>query len=297
MSSRPKSFLKRLILAGDFVFDPIGMRPLGIVVFGLSALLLVNMIGFSQGALRAEAVAVAKRVDHPSKVASFVTAVFVKPGDRVAVGAPLAELSPHFINQSLARIDSEIEQLINESKLEQARLLVNEERYVAQGVRQRPNRPSLQDPTEAYYAKQMDTRRIMRNALLDDLDALLVKSGYAGVVAQVVWLGASVAAGASVATIMPEHAEEIVAYIDPMSDPSAIELDARAYIVGALTPECQRPGRVRRLGAGVEMAPLQLTNFMQLGVYGTPIHVSVPEHCRLSNGRVLQIDFEKGSTG
>ncbi len=296
MGRRRRSWVRMAIRASDIVFDPIGIRPLGIVVFGASALLLVQMIGFTQGALRADAVALAKRVDHPSRVSSFVTAVFVKPGSRVEVGAPLAELSPHFINQSLARIDSEIEQLINESKLEQARLLVDEERYVAQGVRLRPNRPSLQEPTEAYYAKQFETRRVQRSALIADLDSLTVKSNYAGVVAEVVWLGASVAAGASVASVMPEYAEEIVAYVDPTTDPSVIAMNTKAYIVGAETTECRLPGRVRRLGAAVRMAPPQMTNFMQVAVHGTPVHISLPEACKISNGRVLEIDFEKKST-
>ncbi len=39
-----------------------------------------------------------------------------------------------------------------------------------------------------------------------------------------------------------------------------------------------------------------MTNFMQVSVHGTPVHISLPEACKISNGRVLEIDFEKEST-
>jgi multidrug resistance efflux pump len=270
------------------------MRPLGIAVFGGSAALLVHLIGASQSAIRADAVAVARRVDHPSQVVSFVTAVYVNPGDHVGVGTPLAELSPYFINQKVERIDSEIEQLINQSKLAQAQLVVDEERWVAPSLRSRPTRPSLEAPTEAYYSKQIAVLRLQRSVLEADLEALVVKSKFAGVVAQVAWLGASIAEGASVASVMPQYAEEIVAYVPATADPQLIAANASAYIVNADTEGCQSPGVVRSRGAAVEEAPAQLSRFMR-PVHGTPVHIGIPEACRLGNGQVLAIDFESGN--
>ncbi len=295
-AGRRRSPWVRLLRAADILFDSIGMRPLGVAVFAGSAFLVVQLIGASDHAIRADAVAMARRVDHPSQVASFVTAVFVKPGDQVEVGAPLAELSPYFLNQKIERIDLEIEQLINQSKLAQAQLVVDEERWVAPSMRSRPTRPSLEAPTEAYYAKQIAALRLQRSILEEDLEALVIKSSFAGVVHQVAWLGASIAEGASVASVMPAYAEEIIAYVPATSDPRLIANDASAYIVGADATECQSPGIVRRRGASVVEAPAQLTRFLR-PVHGTPFHITVPEACQLGNGQVLAIDFENGKGG
>jgi hypothetical protein len=129
--------------------------------------------------------------------------------------------------------------------------------------------------------------------LEENLEALVVKSHFAGVVAQVAWLGASIAEGASVASVMPEYAEEIIAYVPPGIDPRLVATNANAYIVNAESEECQAPGLVRRRGAAVVEAPAQLTRYFR-SVYGTPVHVAVPAACRLSIGQVLAIDFESG---
>jgi hypothetical protein len=297
MSARRRSLGVRLIRLGDTAFDVIGMRPLGIGVFAASAMLLVHIIGLSANAIRAEGVAVAKLVDHPSRVSSFVTRVFVQRGDRVDVGAPLVELSSHFLDQELVRIDLEIEQLINESKLAQARLLVDEERWVERSLRQRPNRPSLASPTMAYHAKQIEVMQTQRAALLENREALIVKAAFAGVVAEVTWLGASIAEGASVASLMPEFAEEIVAYVPARIDPTAIASSMPAYIVGAETRECRLPGRIRSRGAAVEQAPPQLNRFFRDPVHGMPVHISIPHECRLGNGQMLSLDFRNGAEG
>jgi multidrug efflux pump subunit AcrA (membrane-fusion protein) len=291
---RRASLWTRTLRASDILFDSIGMRPLGVAVFAASVALLIHLIGVSHDAIRADAVAVATQVDHPSQVASFVTTVYVKPGDHVEIGAPLAELSSYFIDQRIERTDSEIEQLINQAKLAQAQLLVDEERWVAPSLRSRPTQPSLAAPTDAYYSKQIEVLRLQRRALEADREALIVKSNSAGVVAQVTWPGASIAEGASVASVMPEYAEEIVAYVPAATDPRLIATDASAYIVGTNTVECQAPGFVRRRGAAVVEAPAQLTRFFR-PVHGTPVHIAVPPACRLGIGQVLVVDFENGS--
>lgn len=287
----------RLIRATDHVFDAIGLRPLGIVVFAASAALLVHVIGLSANAIRADGVAVAELVDHPSRVSSFVTRVFVKRGDRVEVGIPLVELSAHFLDQDLLQIDSEIDQLVNESKLAQAKLVVEEERWVARSLRQRPSRPSLENPTAAYYAKQLEVLQTRRDALIENRDALIVRASFSGVVAQVAWLGASITEGESVASLMPEFAEEIVAYAPPRIDPTSFANGVPAFIVGAESPACRSPGRVRSRGAAVEEAPAQLKRLFREPVHGMPVYVSIPRDCRLGNGQVLALDFANGARG
>jgi len=90
------------------IFPPAGIALAALLLYGqrlapgvfLGALLL-NLQLAGGGAIRAEAVARAPTVDHPAPVASFVTAVFVRPGDAVQVGTPLVDLSSHFIDREL----------------------------------------------------------------------------------------------------------------------------------------------------------------------------------------------------
>ena len=124
MAERSRAAGRGALHAIERVFDAFRARPLGIVVFLGSAFLLLSLQVQTQGAIRADAVARAQQVDHPARVASFVTAVYVHPGDSVEAGAPLVDLSPHFIDPELAPLDAQVAKLLHESRLGQARLLV-----------------------------------------------------------------------------------------------------------------------------------------------------------------------------
>jgi len=263
------------------------------LVFLSSLLLLVQLVGISNSVIRVEAVAVGTIVEHPSLVSSFATSVFVQPGDHVEVGTALVELSSHFVDQKISRIDSDMEQLINEYKLAQARLLVKEERWVEPAMRLRPNRPSLEQQTSELYEKQLESLRSRRNMLLEDRNSLVVRSNYRGIVREVARVGSSVAEGQSVAAVMPEFAEEIVAFVKPTTDPDAIATGAPVLIVGAKGLGCDAVALVERRGATVAQAPPQLRNFIGSRIHGMPIHISVPASCQLGNGQVVTLDFIK----
>lgn len=295
MSSFGRLDRPKLIRAADTVFDALGVRPIGIVVFAASAILLVQVIGLSSSSIRVEGVAVASLVEHPSRLSSFVSRVFVRAGDRLALGAPLVELSPYLIEQEMARLDLEIEQLINESRLAQARLVIDEERWIKPALRRSPSRPSLESPTEAYYAKKLEGLHVRRGELVADRKALVVTAARSGVVTAVAGLGASVAVGSSVASMMPEFAEEIVAYLPPNRDALSITSGISTYMVAASSLECRRPGRVRTRGAAVEAAPAQLNQLLGGPLYGMPVFVELASNCRLGNGQVVTLDFRLGA--
>jgi len=148
---------------GDRIFDAISARPIGIVVFACSAALLVHLELGMQASIRADAVASAQQVDHPARVDSFVAHVYVQPGDPVEAGAPLVDLSPHFIDRELGRIDTEIEKLLQEARLAQARLVVEE-----QGRQQRRGRESGEgDPV----AEAQVTERLTEQGLGTETDS------------------------------------------------------------------------------------------------------------------------------
>ncbi len=159
------------------VFDALRARPLGILVFLASVVGLLYLQVETRGAIRAEAVAQGRQIDHPARVASFVTNVYVRAGEAVDAGTPLVELSSHFIDRELARLDAEVEKLIRESGLAQARLVVEEQRWLDPSMRLRPDRPSLERPTEALYAKELAVLHTRRRQLREDLSALTIQRG------------------------------------------------------------------------------------------------------------------------
>jgi multidrug resistance efflux pump len=277
---------------GDRLSDAISARPLGIVVFGCSLALLIYLQLGMQGSIRAEAVAHAQRVDHPARVASYVTRVYVRPGDSVEVGAPLVELSPHFINRELSRIDAEVQKLLHESQLAQAKLVVKEQRWVEPGMRMRPDRPSLEAPTEALYARELAVLQTRRNQLLEDREGLTIIASRNGRVVTVAVPGASVAASSSVASLNPELATEIVAYVPAETPPNSVASGAPVRIV-QVGNGCSGRAEVLRRGAGVEEAPGQLRSFFRFPVHGMPIYISVPDSCELGVGQVLTVEFPR----
>ncbi len=274
------------------VFDALGARPFGIVVFALSAALLVYLQVGVAGSIRADAVALAPMIDHPASVASFVTEVYVSAGDAVDLGTPLAELSPHFIDRELSRIDVEVRKLLQESKLAQARLLVEEQRWLNPQFRLRPDRPSLEQPTEALYAKELEVMQVRRKQLLEDREALTITASFSGRVVAVAEPGSAVGIGSSVASVSPEFAQEIVAYVPSDMGPSAIPVGAAVHISRPAFA-CRGAAEVLRRGATVQEAPGQLRSMFRFPVHGTPVYISIPSDCQLGVGQVLSVEFSR----
>lgn len=285
-------FVGTLLRAGDRVSDSVSARPHSLLVFLASVALLVYLQTSSSGSFRADAVAQALPLEQPSRVSSFVTASFVQPGDPVDVGAPLVDLSSHFIDRELAQVDGEIEALLRESKLAQARLLVEEQRWLSPSMRMRPDRPSLERPTEALYAVRLGLLRTRREQLLEDRSGLTIVSNHAGRVVRVAPLGSSVAAGSSVASVVAEYANVIVAYVQAETDLAAIAPGAPVHI-DRPSLSCRSAGEVLRRGAAVEEAPNQLKNLFRFPVHGMPVYVSIPPDCKLGVGQVLTVEFPR----
>jgi multidrug efflux pump subunit AcrA (membrane-fusion protein) len=276
----------------DRIFDWISARPLSILVFAASVVALVHLQSVDAGQFRVRAVAQAVTVEHPALVASYVSRVYVHPGDWVEAGAPLVELSSYFVEQKLEEVNAEIEQVLRESRLAQAELLVDEERWLERSLRRRPNSPSLEKPTEALFAAQLKVLTTERSQLEVAREQLTVFSRQTGRVAAVVAAGSSVAIGTSVAAVTPEYAEEIVAYIPAETDPIQISVGAPVTIVRPRLL-CDGDGAVLRRGAAVQEAPAQLTNFLRFSVHGTPVYISVPDGCSIGVGQVLAVQFAK----
>jgi multidrug resistance efflux pump len=274
------------------VFEAFGARPLGIVVFAMSGAFLAYLQVGLAGSIRADAVALAPSVDHPARVASFVTDVFVRAGDSVEVGTPLVELSPHFIDRELSGIDAEVLKLLEESKLAQARLLVEEQRWLNPEMRLRPDRPSLESPTEQLYAREIEVLQTRRRQLLEDRAGLTVNATLSGRIVLVANAGSAVAMGGSVASVIPEYAQEIVAYVPSDLEPASITVGAPVRVARPARV-CQGSAEVLRRGATVQEAPGQLRSLFRFPVHGMPVYISIPSDCELGVGQVLSVEFAR----
>lgn len=296
MATRKSRRGGRVRRAFERLFEGISARPLSMLVFAASVALLVFLQTSSLGRFQARAVASGRVVEHPALVASFVQKVYVQSGDPIDVGAPLADLSPYFVERELQRLDAEIEQVAHEAELERKRLLVDEERWLDAPLRSRPSQPSLVRQTEQLYSAQLELLRTRRTQLLEDRNNLTVKSQSRGRVSLVIPEGSSVAIGTSVASVTPEHAEEIVAYVPSDTEPALIEPGTAVLLSGPGTLSCTALGSVLRRGAGVERAPDQVSGLLRLPVFGLPVYISVPRGCQLGVGQLLTVEFAKASS-
>ena len=275
-------------------FERLSIRPLSIAVFAGSVLLLVNLQSSQLGRFRARAVAQAQVVEHPARFDSFVARLHVRVGDHVEPGMPLAELSPHFIERELARVNAEIEQLLREAELARAELVVDEERWLNEELRRRPSRPSLRSQSDAVYTAQLELLRVRRDQLQEDRTQLTVKSQALGRVSALLPQGSPVAVGTLIAQVSPEFADEIVAYVPARTDAALVERGVTAHLLETQMAACRGTGTVLRRGPGVVEAPGQLRGFLRMPVHGMPVYISVPAGCELGLGQVLTVEFPKG---
>lgn len=283
--------------AVDRGFERLSTRPLGIIVFGASVVMLVMLQNSQVGRFRVRALAEARIVEHPAVVQTVVDRAHVRPGDIVEAGDLMIELSPRFVDSQLAEIDAKIEQALREATLAAAELAIDEERWLNAPDRRRPSRPSLLPESDAFHAARLGFLQTRREALLRDRGQLAVKSSLRGRVVTVMLVGASVDVGTSVATVAPEHAEEIVAYVPPETDPALVEIGTRARLLESQVAGCRAYGTVLRTGAAVVKAPGQLRGFLRLPMHGMPVYISVPEGCELGVGQVLAVEFAVARSG
>ncbi len=283
--------------AVDRGFERLSAHPLGIIVFGASVVMLVMLQSSQVGRFRVRALAEARIVEHPAVVQTVVDRVHVRPGDLVGAGDLMIELSPRFVDIQLAEIDAKIEEVRREARLAAAKLAIEEERWLDVPDRRRPNRPSLSPENDAFHMARLELLRTRRAALLKDREQLAVKSSVRGRVVAAMPPGASVAVGTTVATVAPEYAEEIVAYVPAETDPALVEIGMRARLLESQVAACRAHGTVLRRGAGVVEAPGQLRGFFRLPVHGMPVYISVPEGCELGVGQLLMVEFAKARSG
>jgi hypothetical protein len=159
-------------------------------------------------------------------------------------------------------------------------------------MRLRPDRPSLEEPTSALFAKEVAVLLTRRRQLVADRNELTIKSARSGRVVSVAAPGSAVAASGSVASIAPEFAQEIVAYVPSSTQPESIEIGTKVRIARPVRA-CAGTAEVLRRGAAVEEAPGQLRDLLRQPLHGMPVYISVPAGCSLGIGQTLTVEFAR----
>jgi hypothetical protein len=353
--------------------DKLGIRPVAALVFLTSVMVLVYLHGLTKYELEAPAVAVSEVYEHPALTDSFIEEVFVRSGDVITEGAPIAHLSSQFLDRELVLINSEINRLQQQSiwRIAQTELnlendqrdlrenLVNAERLInLAGIREgyseqmqsiareRENlieqrvaeqltvlddleeaqlnsaseaaqtrleerrvvaeesyRESLnlliQDNTDGdalntalsgYVDAQLQLVQRQKEEIIQGINNLTIHARESGRVLTVLPQGSAVSRGTSVATIVREQPEEVVAFFSPSSTSDNFLLGAEVRITG---PQffCSEMGQVLRLGGSVQEAPGQLSNLLGITSFGLPVHISVPENCPLIPGQAVTVQL------
>lgn len=148
-----------------------------------------------------------------------------------------------------------------------------------------PNR-ALIEATSHLYETELAVLNRRRENLERQVAALTVRARIDGVVTAVVPEGATIHPGDSVASIVPHHAAEVVAYVAPDITPPVLGDHVPFSIELADGRHCDGIGAPRASGM-VEQKPGQLVSFSSFAGYGFPIHVNVPNGCVLPVGQVV----------
>ena len=146
--------------------------------------------------------------------------------------------------------------------------------------------------TSSFYKSQIKVLEKRKEGLLEDLTKISITARIKGRVATVLPLGAEVRTGTSVASIYPEYATEIIAFIKPATNPDAILTGTKVAIVEPYNA-CSENGEIIRLGAKVEQAPTHITGLFKTPVHGLPVYISIPKACQLGIGQQLSVEFSQ----
>jgi multidrug resistance efflux pump len=176
----------------------------------------------------------------------------------------------------------------------EAKTLSQAEQYLIQSLEKTRTKglktSLLSEPLEAAHRAELELLLVRRRAVLEDLGALTVTARSSGRVVSVLPPGSAVARDTSVASVLPNHATELVAYVPPQQNANGISPGDEIH----LSQVCPGTCKVLRRGPAVEEAPGQLSPLFGTPVFGTPIYLSLPEGCTVGVGQVLSVELPLG---
>lgn len=154
-------------------------------------------------------------------------------------------------------------------------------------------RSTLQSALHRQLVAEIGLLRTREQDLEEDLVQTTIVAAHDGRVVAVAPPGFAAPPGTSVATLVPEHATEIVAYLPPETSPERIVPGARVAITRPERACGGARGTVLRRGGAVVEAPGQIQSpILRLPVFGLPVHIAVPEDCAIAVGQLLEVELE-----
>jgi len=147
---------------------------------------------------------------------------------------------------------------------------------------------TLVEPIKEAHKARLEVLLVRRSTVVGDLNALTVFAQASGRVVEVLRPGSAVARDTSVASVLPDRATEMVAYLPPEKSVLTVALGTEVRV----TRVCPGNARVVRVGASVEQAPGQLNTLIGTPMFGTPLYLSIPENCTLGVGQVLSVELD-----
>lgn len=150
-----------------------------------------------------------------------------------------------------------------------------------------PSIDRLRALTIAAYQAQIALVRTRKANFQRDLLDLTITAQASGRVSLILPKGTAVTPDFPVVEILPPWATEAVAYLDPSAHPAAF---APGQPVRIASPHCPEQGAsISHTGASVILAPGQLMSWTGKPLYGLPIHITLPQNCRLGVGQVVEV--------
>lgn len=179
------------------------------------------------------------------------------------------------------------------SAIEASELAKNEaelSRKLQQRMAERPQLMEMSEATLSYYEASIQELQKQREVLLLAQKRSTVFARSSGRVEMVLQKGAGTAPGLPVATIVPDTAAEIVAYLPSRTHPQELTLGSKVNINAR---GCPSEGTVLRAGGHIQIAPEHLRTRLLTPVWGLPVYISVPEECQIGVGQSLKVEIQK----
>ena len=169
-----------------------------------------------------------------------------------------------------------------------------------QNLRQRlPEQSSVKGLLPALLELQerrLHLLRVQRRQAAELQDLLTLRARQDGTVEVAVAPGAVVTNGTAVARVVPAQATEVTAYLPADASASSL-LSLRPHQVRVATSQGTCEGTFPlRLSGQVTALPEQLgSQLWGQPRFGLPVHIELPDHCRITVGQVVRVFLSLGS--
>ena len=187
-----------------------------------------------------------------------------------------------------ARQDEESARLRHEA----AKRKLSRENELAEDLQPTQNSPHLDQANSDLYLAKKQILELKIADLQDQIDKATIRASVAGRIENVLPQGSPALTSTNLASIIPERAQEIIAFLPAKTQPDSIRVGSMVHIVEP-SNACPSPAKLVRIGARVELAPGQITGLFNSSVHGLPVYLEIPSECTFGVGQLLSVDIPR----